>query len=487
MLRKFDLLLVAGIILLAVYLRFYRINDTFIFSGEVGDNILTIKNAFFSKQIPLIGPPTSHPWLYFGPLYYWIYGLVLIAFKFNPFSHAYFGALVSVMIVIINYFVIRSIFNRRIAVLSSLLITVSPLFLDFARSARFYSIVTLLVYPFIYLLYKICQKKKDYWFFLGLTLGSMFSFHFTPLVLVPFAISVLFIKKISIKSKQIIKLILGLVLPMITFLIFDLNHGFSMTKNILLWVPYRIAGFFGLYPKNTISLKVISENILSVSDFFTRSVYFNTDSKFSFLLLILFITILIWYLWELFKKRLPFSYLFVLLWFFWGIIAVFIHGSPPIHYFVPILPLPILIMTIYIDQYMNNKIINLALVGCLLILIISNFNYYFTRQWFYPNNQIMTLNPYYLPFTLQQRVVLSIIKDAHGQKFNLKRIGLNDQFVGNYAQNYQYLLWLNGNQAVSSSHIAYTICEPKIEHVSCKSQGLIIKQIANITIYKNVK
>ena len=188
-------MLIFIITLLGLFLRFYKIEQNFIFSGEMGHNLLAIKNAYITKQVPLLGPPTSHPWLYFGPLYYWIYGPILVFSNFNPLSHAYFGAVVSVFMIIFNFLTIKRLFNEKVATLSSFLIAISPLCLEFSRFGRFFSIVSLLVYPFLYCLYEILEKKRNLFLQLGLLFGAMFSFHFTPLMLVPFMVSSFIFKR----------------------------------------------------------------------------------------------------------------------------------------------------------------------------------------------------------------------------------------------------------------------------------------------------
>src|SRR5438045_315552 len=105
------------VLILGTFLRFYHIGQHINFIAEVGDNLLDIKNAYIHKQILLIGPPTSHSWLFFGPLFYWIYGPILILSGFNPVSHAYFGASISLLILIANYYFIRKIFSETVAMI----------------------------------------------------------------------------------------------------------------------------------------------------------------------------------------------------------------------------------------------------------------------------------------------------------------------------------------------------------------------------------
>src|SRR3972149_12163590 len=103
------------IIITAIALRFFRIPQNLVFHGELGDNYLAIKNFWENGQIPLMGPPTSHPWLSFGPLFYWLFEPILILSNFNPVGMAYFIAATQVLLVIVNFFVIKKLFNKKIA------------------------------------------------------------------------------------------------------------------------------------------------------------------------------------------------------------------------------------------------------------------------------------------------------------------------------------------------------------------------------------
>lgn len=448
-------LLIFGIVLFAAFLRFYRIEENMYFSGEIGDNLLTIKNAYLHGQLPLLGPPTSHPWLYFGPLFYWLYGPVLILSKFNPLSHAYFGAFVSVLIVIFNYIFIKKIFNERVALLSSFLISFSPLYLEFARNARFFIMVSLLVYPFFYLLHILKNNNKNLLFWIFLVYGLMFSFHFSPLMLFPLIFFTFFIRKVKLSRRDIFSSLAGFVIPMFPFFLYDVTHGLEMSSKIVLWIPYRIAGFFGLYPKNTVSSTALQENTVSVSAFFNKSFipinYYNFEIIPAIISAIVIGVICFW----LIKKKYDAEFLLIV-WFILGLVAIFIHGSPPIHYFLPLLPVPILIFSLILNRIWNFKLGKYLVFIVLVMLLWINIGYYFSNKWFY--------NVYQEPevsFALQDKIVKTIIKDANGMKFSMKRIGINDQFEGDYAQNYKYLLWLNGNEPVEKAHIRYTIIEDK--------------------------
>lgn len=473
------------IVFISLFLRFYRIEENFIFTGEVGHNLLEIKKAYINKQIPLLGPPTSHPWLYFAPLFYWIYGPILILSNFNPLSHAYFGAFVSFLIVIVNYLVIVRYFNKTIALLSSFFIAISPLFLEFSRAGRFFSIVTLLVYFFIYYLFEVILRKKNKFFHLGIILGSMFSFHFTPIMLIPFTVSVFIISKFNVLKKQIFLFIAGFILPMLPFIFYDVTHSMSMTKNIILWIPYRILGFIGLYPKNNISMSAIKYSFDSYTDLIVKS-FTVLNPALTIIILIILIILIISRDKINIVNKLNLEYKIILLWFIWGCIAVFVHGSPPIHYFVPILPAPIIIISSAISRLMEGRIIKHLIYILIFVTALINLSFYFTDKWFYVSEKGIIEKPYYVPYSLQDEITNTILKDAKAKRFTLNRAGIYDYFEGDYAQNYQYLLWLKGNEPVNNAKLVYTIYE-KYKVNETRSKPDIIGNYNDVSIVKEFK
>ena len=131
-LNKTHLLLIL-IIALGVGLRAYKVVDNFPFSAELGDNLLDIKNAIEGGYIPLVGPPTSHPWLYFGPLYYWLMMPIMAVFNYDPLAALFTGIITGSLIILLNYFVVKDVLEGKTALLSSFFIAVSPLFIQYSR------------------------------------------------------------------------------------------------------------------------------------------------------------------------------------------------------------------------------------------------------------------------------------------------------------------------------------------------------------------
>ncbi|OGM26426.1 hypothetical protein A2692_05065 [Candidatus Woesebacteria bacterium RIFCSPHIGHO2_01_FULL_39_95] len=62
----------------------------------------------------------------------------------------------------------------------------------------------------------------------------------------------------------------------------------------------------------------------------------------------------------------------------------------------------------------------------------------------------------------------------------MSRVGPNDQFEGDFAQNYIYLLWLRGNEPVNGQKLTYTIYEG-----TKPASGEIIYNYGGLSIVKN--
>lgn len=426
-----EILFIFLIFILGFLLRSYNFSKYFNFSPELADNLFDIKKYSIENIIPLVGPSTSHPWLKFGPLYYWILLPAMNIGNWNPLIAGYLGLIVGSFIILINYYYTSILYGRKIATISSLIISISPLWIDYSKDARFYFFVTLFFYPFFYYLFKYYKYGGSSivksMFFLGL----MLNFHLSPIIYI------LLIIYIFLKRKEKLKLItmsmLALLITQTPFLIFDLKSGLSMTKNFIFWIPYRLAGFTYLYPKNNPSLDGVSRSANSLIEFIGKSVFYEHK-----LWIFVFILIIITFFVNLKNKNIfLLSFLMII-----NVLAIFVHGDGPTHYLIPIFSaLPILI------AYFLRKI-RYRVIGLLFItMFIVNSNYYFKA----PDN--------YIDISMQRDVVDTILNNTNPDDYDLRRVGPYDQFEKQFAQNYLYLLELKGSKPIAGEDVLITIHE----------------------------
>jgi GT2 family glycosyltransferase len=468
---KYSLMLL-GILALGTFLRFYLLQQNMIFNGEMGYDYMTIQNFVEKHQIPLIGPRTSHEWFFIGPLFYWIFGLLLPLFHYNVAVGAYFFAVVGVASIPVCYFVIKSLFGQKPAIISSFLISFSPLWVALARDARFNAMTAVLFFPFYYLLVKSIKDKGKSLFLLGLALGIMFSFFPSPILLLPGTIVAIFLYRRQVDKKYFLPGILGFLIPNIPYLIYNATHKFEILKNLFIWIPYRILGFVGLYPKNTVTPNILQTNISGLYTFFQQSFLHDND-------ILIFALSIVVFSYAIIKIRTNLALRVLMIIFGTSYLGLFLHGAPPQHYYLVVFPVPIILLGLLLEK-MSKKYF-WAVILILGYLLIFNFKFYFSKEWFGVNTIRMSEDMNFVPYSLQIKIVDFIANDSGPRKFNLARVGPLDQFGENFSLNYQFLLRNINNMPDKSAPLKYTI----YEDTSGLPQNEKIYWIENVAVSKN--
>ncbi len=465
-------LILLGILLLSIFLNFYKIQQTMAFNGEMGYDYMTIRTFVENHQIPLIGPRTSHEWFFIGPLFYWIFGILLPIFHYNVAVGAYFFALVGVASILVCYWVVKKLFGKKEALIASFLISFSPIWINLIHQARFNAITAVLFFVFYYFLVKSVRNGGKSLFTLGIILGVMFSFFPSPILLLPGTVVVIFVYRKMVNKKYFLPGILGFLIPNIPYLIYNATHKFQILIDLFAWVPYRILGFFGFYPKNTASPQVLQSNITGLYTFFQQSYLQNNNV----LIFLLFAAVIAFALTSL-KKNLPLQILMILSAV--SYFGLFLHGDPPEHYYLVIFPVPVILLALFLEKISRKFMwLSILIAGYLLIF---NLSFYFSDKWFYVNTVRMSDDMNYVPYSLQKRVVDFIDKDAGSKSFSLERVGLYDYFGESFSLNYQYLLWGLGHKPDQSAKLKYTI----YEDTRSLPQNKKVTWIENIAVSKN--
>ncbi len=398
-------------ILIGVFLRQYNISNDYYFSGELGKELLYTASLIEKGVFPTIGMTTSHEWLSYGPIYYWILIPLVKIFSFNPFILFWLSFAVSIVGLLLNYFLIKKITNKNIAMYSTILISLSPIFIWFTRASKLHAFFFILTPILIYLMKMVWDKKKKSVFWLSLVFGIFFSFHFSqiPLIIVIFAI--LLIKKYKLVDYLI--LFLGVVIPNLGIIINDLK--------IFLWLPYRALG---------LSQEVGSKTFLQFNEFFGK--LFFWDQRFWIIGSLISICVIYIFFRKFFKtvdkNFFNFYLIFSSVIVFGGLI---LHKNPPIHYFFPILPNIFYMLAIIMDKYLNKT---WMFIVFLLLLFFSIWKFDYSK------------GIDYIPYKKQLEISQNIVSKNKDKTINLKRIGPYDYFPENYSQNYKFLIWYLGGK-----------------------------------------
>ena len=350
------------------------------FLGDQGRDAIIIKRIITGEHFPAIGAPTSVGQVYLGPFYYYFIAPWLLLFKFQPIGLAFGVAVYSSFYLLVNYFIVKELFNKKIALISTIFLSFSSVLIDFSRFSWNPNLLPLFTLLTIYFAIKSLQTNKwHYFFLLGAFLSFSIQLHYLALFLIP-AIGIIFLSSLYKKSvKQLISQFHNFLISVLSFIIFsspliifDLRHNFLNSKL-----------FLALFKSSGTSFAS------KINSFFDSFYYLNFYSfninlnKFFIYVLLVFLFII---LFTLIKKSSNLK-TFLLI-FFITIVGMSLYNGPKHpHYFGILFPLYFVIISYFLASLNQSSFGKIMIVFFISGYIFLNFQkYYFLRNQ--PNNQI---------------------------------------------------------------------------------------------------
>lgn len=232
--NRIETVLLIIIILLAIFLRFYKINELHFFTYDQARDDLIVKRILVDHKWTLLGPQSSMRGVYLPPYYYYSLVPILWLSKLNPVGVDIYTASIGVLTVILVWYFCREVFGRAPALMTSALYATSPLIVELSRRAwnpNTQPFFILLTFFFWYRLWT--TKKEKYLLFSSLSFGYAINLHYGALCLLPIWLFIFFWFLIKSKKKRLILIsLLILFLFGAPLILFDLRHQFMLTKNI---------------------------------------------------------------------------------------------------------------------------------------------------------------------------------------------------------------------------------------------------------------
>lgn len=338
------------ILVSAIFLRVFRLSELTTFGGDQGQDFLVVKDMVLYQKWTLLGIKTSGYSFFQGPVYlYMIYPFFLLL-KLNPISGAVAAIFYSMISLIILYILGIKFFTKRIAIISSLLYTVSGEFIIFGNTPLYQHFLPLLI---IISLYFFLIKKKNIliYILLGLSVGIGIELHLLniSLVLAIFIYLLIYEKR---KIDKIFSYIFGIILGVSPTIAFELRHNLLNTRYLL-----------NYHPQNETEFQLVQ---IFNQWFEGFNVYFGgRNILIGIFLLLIYIVFLIRKSkteYSLKLKRLSLILIVV------SIILSIIFSAFGHHYLIPFWTLLLIIIPVIIESIFNTKIANIIVV----ILVASN-------------------------------------------------------------------------------------------------------------------
>jgi len=464
---KIHLFLLLAIIL-AAFLRLYKLEELMSFIGDQGWFYLSARDMLLTGNVPLVGIPSSHPWIHQGPLWTYILGIALWIGNFHPVSGAYLTAFLGIVTVFLVYKIGLLMFSRSVGLIAMVLYATSPLVVVSSRMAYHTSPIPLFTILFIWSVFKWIKGTPIHFPLAIFFLGILYSFELATSILWLFLGLVLgyglWKRKFwagQILTKKIIMLsVLGLLVSMMPIIIYDFQSGFPQTLKFVAWVGYKILGVFGIINSGT----SFGDKSLEMISFFANQYRFLIFSQNGLAAFLIFILTIGWTLKSISKsiksKKFAAGKIILVLWILLPLAAFFVNKTPSDAYIPLLFPAIILVTAFSFELIMRTKIFRpLAIVVIGFIVTVNIYT--------------LLSNKYFSVPTFKERIIVAekIIKYADGKKYDMVGKGIGSEFES-FTMNYEYLTWWLGHGPVKNTE------DLKI-FVSESSNGIKIEKINN--------
>jgi len=435
-------------LVMGVFLRFYKLTGFTTFLGDQGRDAIVVKRILTLEHLPAIGAPTSIGQVYLGPFYYYFITPWLWFFHLNPVGLVFGVALFSSIYLLINYIIVKELFDKKIALISTIFLSFSSILIDFSRFSWNPNLLPLFTLLTVYFVIKSLKTNKWYFFALsGAFLSFSIQLHYLSLFLIP-SITILLINNLIKKIKQsnnvTMKQFVNYLLMLFSFIlfsspliVFDLRHNFLNSKL-----------FLALFQSSGTSF-LTKINSLFDSFYYLNLYSFNINlNKFFVYLLLFFLTII---LFTLIKKRSNLkTFIFI---FFLTILGMSLYSGPKYpHYFVILYPLYYIIISRFLIFPKEAKWEKYLTILFIIGFIFLNFQKYpYLRSL--PNNQI----------TLSKNVAQKIYDNVNDKKFTVT--ALPEKYSDS---TYRYFLEIWGKRSLEKDSLEkanelFVVCEKKCD------------------------
>lgn len=232
--NKYEFILTTLVLVLAAFLRFYKIDQYLTFLGDEGRDVIIVRRFLVYGDIFLIGPGTSIGNMYLGPLYYYMMAPALWLFNYSPVGPAVMVASLGVVTVWFVYFVAKEWFGKNAGLISAFLYAISPTVIIYSRSSWNPNIMPFFALLCVFALWRVISTKKLLWlpvFFISY--AFVLQSHYLGLLLAP-ALGLFWLygayifrkgKKLKSYIAYSISGFLILAVLMSPLVIFDSRHG----------------------------------------------------------------------------------------------------------------------------------------------------------------------------------------------------------------------------------------------------------------------
>ncbi len=158
--HRYEAILLGIILVVASFMRLYRIADYMTFLGDEGRDVIIVRRFLTELHPMLIGPGTSIGNMYLGPLYYYLIAPSLLLANFSPVGPAVFIALMGIATVWLVWAIARDWFGQAAGLIAAFLYAIAPVTIIYSRSSWNPNIMPFFALIAIYSMWKVWKSHQ---------------------------------------------------------------------------------------------------------------------------------------------------------------------------------------------------------------------------------------------------------------------------------------------------------------------------------------
>lgn len=222
-----------SILALGIFLRFYNFSSRWGLAYDQAHDAVVARYALTHSKLPLLGPFSSAGPFQTGGEWYWY---IMLGTAFPPFSVLspwIFNASIYVLFIALIMLFASYFIDKKFGLIVGSLTAVSTAQISQATNLTNQAPHAILALCAIWSMVTYIRTKKPFYlFFLTLSVTTGISIHLQSVSLVIFiAVTLLFAGVPS--KKGMLFLLLGVCIPLLPILVFDVQHGFINTNNMI--------------------------------------------------------------------------------------------------------------------------------------------------------------------------------------------------------------------------------------------------------------
>lgn len=236
-------ILLTGVILCIILSVAFFLRSAVFFSGDFyflpdqARDLMLVRDMLETHKPSLIGARAmSGGYFFHGPLWIWMLGIPTFIFQGDPFLISFYTFVgISLSIILLGFLATYKLYGFTTATFTAIFLTISSALVTNVSGTTNAQLMPLVCVGYLFFLILYLRKRK-YAFYLAAFFAGL-GVQFEGVFAVPLFIFLLLVSLVSdryiLHIRRVLLTGLSFAIPLVTFILFDVRHGFLMGQGLL--------------------------------------------------------------------------------------------------------------------------------------------------------------------------------------------------------------------------------------------------------------